>query len=247
MSSARTPAMLLVDCSQRRCVLGLARTDAAGASAGAGIVARTFEPPQHAAREPFWDELRALLSDASLEPAAIGAVAVAVGPGGFTGLRVSIAFAKAVALARGIPAIPVPSAAVFAASDRWRGGRGPWLVALASKAGSCWASLVQEPSTVGAAGGLVDADAMSRLAAEAATAGGVLLADEHLDAEVALRAAAAGLPMRSLEVETPAFAAVSAEILRRGGGVAPEALLPIYAREPEAVTNWRERSTTVRR
>jgi hypothetical protein len=72
---------------------------------------------------------------------------------------------------------------------------------------------------------------------------GALLADGHLDAALVGRARDAGLPVRELRVETSAFAEVSAEILARGGAVAPAALQPIYAREPEAVTNWRARGS----
>ncbi len=42
-------------------------------------------------------------------PEALTAVAAGIGPGPFTGLRVGIAAAHAVALARGVPLLPVPS------------------------------------------------------------------------------------------------------------------------------------------
>lgn len=239
-----TPAwpLLFVDCSQRASILGLAVQDAAGAMR---VTTRVFEPSPHAEREAFWDELRALAGETGVSPDAIRAVAVAVGPGGFTGLRVSVAFAKAFALARGIPAIPVPSAALFAASDRARGGRGPWLVALASKAQTAWAALVDDP-LVAIDGDIVDASALATLAAEAARAGGALLADDHLDPALAACASAEGVATRTLAVEPRVFAEISAEIHARGGAVAPAALLPVYAREPEAVTNWRARAAARR-
>lgn len=49
------------------------------------------------------------LSEASASPADITHVAVGMGPGPFTGLRVGIAAARAFALGRGIPVIPVAS------------------------------------------------------------------------------------------------------------------------------------------
>ena len=252
MSAALARPMLLVDCSQRECVLGLAVPEGAGRTT---VASRRFTPDMHAPREAFWDELRALTSGAGLgvEPSELGSVAVAVGPGGFTGLRVSIAFAKALALARAISVIPVPSALVFAASDAARrdgggggdggGGRdGPWVVALAAKGQTAWVAVVGRTRRLDREGEVLDAGRFEALAAEAAAQGGVLLADEHLDPGFLERARTSALRRAGLEVEVGAFAVISAEILRSGGAVHPAALLPIYAREPEAVTNWRARA-----
>ncbi|WP_127474147.1 tRNA (adenosine(37)-N6)-threonylcarbamoyltransferase complex dimerization subunit type 1 TsaB [Microbacterium sulfonylureivorans] len=49
------------------------------------------------------------LAEASVTPADISHVAAGMGPGPFTGLRVGIAAARAFALARGIPVVPVVS------------------------------------------------------------------------------------------------------------------------------------------
>ena len=248
MSAALARPMLLVDCSQRECVLGLAVPEGAGRTT---VASRRFTPDMHAPREAFWDELRALTSGAGLgvEPSELGSVAVAVGPGGFTGLRVSIAFAKALALARGISVIPVPSALVFAASDAARGdgggdggAGGPWIVALAAKGQTAWVASVGRTRRLDREGEVLDADRFEALAVEAAAQGGVLLADEHLDPEFVGRARTSGLRRAGLEVDVGAFAVIAAEILRSGGAVHPAALLPIYAREPEAVTNWRARA-----
>ncbi len=246
MSTALARPMLLVDCSQRECVLGLAVPEGAGRTT---VASRRFTPDMHAPREAFWDELRALTSGAGLgvEPSELGSVAVAIGPGGFTGLRVSIAFAKALALARGISVIPVPSALVFAASDAARGGGGgggdgPWVVALAAKGQTAWVAVVARTRRLDREGEVLDAGRFEALAAEAAAQGGVLLADEHLDPGFLERARMSALRRAGLEVDVGAYAVISAEILRSGGAVHPAALLPIYAREPEAVTNWRARA-----
>jgi tRNA threonylcarbamoyl adenosine modification protein YeaZ len=253
VSSPPERPMLLVDCTQRQSVLGLAVPDARG---GATVTARTFEPEAHAPRERFWDELRALASEAGLDARTpeIGSVAVAIGPGGFTGLRVSIAFAKALALANGIPAVPVPSALVFAASHRAAGGAhgsGPWLVALAAKDGTAWVARVTRGLRMdeGASGpgesrgAVVRADEFATLLGPVVADGGVLLADGHLDAAFAEHARSAGAVQAPLAVDVRAFAGISSEILASGGAVRAAELQPIYAREPEAVTKWRARAS----
>ena len=50
-----------------------------------------------------------LLRDCGWDVARLEALAVSVGPGSFTGLRVGIATAKGLALARGLPVAPVPT------------------------------------------------------------------------------------------------------------------------------------------
>ena len=49
------------------------------------------------------------LAEASVSPSEITHVAPGMGPGPFTGLRVGIAAARAFALGRGVPVVPVPS------------------------------------------------------------------------------------------------------------------------------------------
>lgn len=56
----------------------------------------------------------------------IGAVAVSIGPGSFTGLRTAIALAQGIGLARGIPVIPVTT--------------GEALVAMSAPGHSAWAA-----------------------------------------------------------------------------------------------------------
>ncbi|MFM7260335.1 MAG: tRNA (adenosine(37)-N6)-threonylcarbamoyltransferase complex dimerization subunit type 1 TsaB [bacterium] len=242
MTDDRSQATLLaIDCSQREAHLVLA-------SAG-GISARSFDPAARFDRELLWDELRALLADAGASVASLSAVAVATGPGGFTGLRVAVGCAKGIAFARGIPVIEIPSAIVFAASDRVRGGRGPWLIALAVKNDTAWVvEAIETPSGEVAllepeVAGLERCTAM---ALSVAVRGGALLADEHLGDALSQVAVAQGLPVRRFSVDPSAVAREALARLARGVTIDPFALSPIYAREPEAVTKWRQRALSAR-
>lgn len=52
-----------------------------------------------------------------LEAGALGALAVALGPGSFTGLRVGLALAKGLALARKLPIVGIPTLDILAAAQ----------------------------------------------------------------------------------------------------------------------------------
>ncbi|MFM1866635.1 MAG: peptidase [Planctomycetota bacterium] len=259
----RAPHVILaIDCSQRRSHLVVARDTMDFAR----VFARSFESADQRDREPFWDELRSLFAEAGVTAADITAIAVANGPGGFTGLRVATSFAKGFALARNTPIVAVPSAILFAASDAARGGMGPWLVALAAKGETAWSTVVSrtDPQAAGvelvmSEPRVVDSAEFSVLAAQIHAAqvhaadgsrergGGVLLADEHLGSSLAESAVNAGLAMRGLEIDPNAFVREATRRLRAGETIDALTLAPIYAREPEAVTKWRERALSARR
>lgn len=58
-----------------------------------------------------------LLERAGVRPADVDVVAVAIGPGSFTALRVGLAFAKGFSLARKVPIIGVPTLDILAAAQ----------------------------------------------------------------------------------------------------------------------------------
>jgi tRNA threonylcarbamoyladenosine biosynthesis protein TsaB len=82
-----------------------------------------------------------------LQPSALEAVAVAIGPGSFTGLRVGLSLAKGVALAMNLPILGVPTLDASAyGHSRERlpvravlpAGRGRWCSALYQRAADQW-------------------------------------------------------------------------------------------------------------
>ena len=58
-----------------------------------------------------------LLESSQLKPTDLGAIAVALGPGSFTGLRIGLAFAKGLVLAQNLSLIGIPSLDVLAAAQ----------------------------------------------------------------------------------------------------------------------------------
>ena len=97
--------------SNREIVLG-----AAGANIGRGHAERLME---------FVD---GALEAAGLDLPAIDRIAVTIGPGSFTGIRVGVAAARGLALALGVPAVGVSTLSALAA-----GRSGPLLVAMDAK------------------------------------------------------------------------------------------------------------------
>lgn len=68
------------------------------------------------------------LADAGVAPRELSGVAVGMGPGPFTGLRVGIAAGRAFAFGIGRPVLPIASHDAVAFDHARRGGRGPLLV-----------------------------------------------------------------------------------------------------------------------
>jgi tRNA threonylcarbamoyladenosine biosynthesis protein TsaB len=162
----------------------------------------------------------------AVSPQKLKAIAVSVGPGGYTSLRIAVATAKMLAEATGAATIAVPSwrAAAWAVP-----AEPPTLVCLASKGQSAYAVLLEPPAE--RILGPVEADAVERLRPH------TLIADGFLPPT--LRAAADRAGARVLE---PVFAPEALLHLSRGlAPTDPLALAPIYSREAEAVTQWRRR------
>jgi tRNA threonylcarbamoyladenosine biosynthesis protein TsaB len=73
------------------------------------LLAASSTRPGRLHAETLHPAIEQVLSDAGTTPSELGAVAVDIGPGLFTGLRVGIAAAKAFGLARSIPVVGVRS------------------------------------------------------------------------------------------------------------------------------------------
>jgi tRNA threonylcarbamoyl adenosine modification protein YeaZ len=93
-----------------------------------GIIVEHTEPDTRRHAEVIGDLITRCLAESGVEVTALSGVAVGMGPGPFTGLRVGIAAAQAFALGAGRPAVRVNSHDAIASGHYARGGDGPLLV-----------------------------------------------------------------------------------------------------------------------
>jgi tRNA threonylcarbamoyl adenosine modification protein YeaZ len=240
--------VLAIECSSRLGSVAVRGTD--------GRVRFERVPQGDRREEPLLPAIDRLFRDAGGSRRDLRAIAVSVGPGGFTGLRVATAAAKGIAEALDAATLAVPSAAV--AAEAWRvrhrpsGAMPPEVVVLLqSKRESAWLERLAfdgERWLRAAPPGLADAAGVLGDAGFGTLGEAVLLADEH--APETLVAALRSRGIGRLDPPEPDAAACLAiaeraladEAAGHPGGAARTVdrleLAPLYPREPEAVTLW---------
>ena len=226
---AAAGAVLAIELSQRSGSVAL--------QPGRGApVAAADVPPSDDRGDHLMDVVDRLCASAGIGARDLRVVAVSVGPGGFTGLRVACATARAIADATGAGAIAVPSALVAARTLVMQGSWAPAegteaRVMLAAKGGDAWATLVRMDSGMPR---VVEA----ALVPPGVDPGTVMVGDAHA------RALFPAVPAeRWLEARFCARACleVATALEASGAPVDPAGLAPIYPRPPEAVTLWDRR------
>ena len=180
---------------------------------------------------------------AGIELGDLGAVAVDVGPGLFTGLRVGIATAVAISHALGVPMIPITSPDLMAFPARWSSRL--IVTALDARRGELFTALFRKVP-----GGIhrvreVTVCTPDDLAAE------LEVADEPalLVGDGALRYADTFHDIRRIEMAEQGLAQPSARSLvqlaharaMREEFVQPWEVEPVYLRKPDAEINWSTR------
>jgi tRNA threonylcarbamoyladenosine biosynthesis protein TsaB len=162
---------------------------------------------------------------------AVERIAVGVGPGGFTGLRIGIATARALAQARDLPLVGVSSLAALAAGVRPRAGSDPEgsdpfpvFAVIDARRGEVFAA---SPGRFGAM-----ALAPEALAARI-TPGSLAVGDGAVRFREELERAGAVVPAD----DSPFHRVSAVQVCRLGADGEPagrDALLPDYRREPDA-------------
>ena len=181
---------------------------------------------------PWCDDL---LAQAGLAKSGLHALAVGIGPGAFTGVRLGVSLAQGMALALGIPVVPVSTlAAIAQAQDH----DGPVAVVMDARMGECYAGFYRKRD------GIAVALAPERLLAPEDLA--LPVDGDWIGAGSAFSAYAARLP----SAFTSALGRIEAEALpqpeallqlgeygfRTGLALAPERIEPTYLRDKVALT-----------
>ena len=203
----------------------------------------TSGPPDEAGRSAHATQL---LPDLEAAAAAAGGweavdrIAVGIGPGSFTGLRIGIATGRALAQALGVPLTGVGTLVAHAHGIRARSGDRPALAVLDARRGEVFAALADN------AGELVwepfvatPADLAERVAALdrpplAAGSGALRFRSE-------LQQSGAEIPAGGDGIHRVAARDICA-IGALGPGSDPRQVAPIYLRKPDA-ERWRERDS----
>jgi tRNA threonylcarbamoyladenosine biosynthesis protein TsaB len=186
-------------------------------------------PPAHASE--LMPAIAELLEQAGVEYGDLEAIAVGVGPGTFTGLRIGVATARGLALAHGLQLRPVSSLAALAAGVGERSGKAPLLPLIDAKRGELYGALFDGederwPPFVAPPEELVE-----RLRGETVPP---LAAG---DGSVRFRAMLEAAGVRVEPDGSPAHVVRALHVCRLAAalpGVAPEAVLPEYLRVPDA-------------
>jgi tRNA threonylcarbamoyladenosine biosynthesis protein TsaB len=175
-----------------------------------------------------------LLADCGLAPADLDGLAVSVGPGSFTGLRVGLATVKALAMALDLPVAPVPTLDALAA--RLPFADAPVCPILDARKGEVYLSLYRWSGSGMERQwdylALPPESAAARLEAPVILLGnGIAACRPWLDR---LGEGARVAPAAQRMPSAAAVAVLGRAVLVAGGGVSAEALAPLYLRPSEA-------------
>jgi tRNA threonylcarbamoyladenosine biosynthesis protein TsaB len=187
------------------------------------------ERPGHAPR--LLELLEAALAEAAVGWGDVGRLAVGVGPGGFTGLRIGIATARALAQARGIPLVGVGSLEALAAGAPAHDG--PVVAVLDARRGEAFMAAYGDGRELAAPAALAPDVLATRVAEMPGTP--LALGDGAVAFRGQLERAGAVVPAD----DSPVHRISAAQVCRLGAdpGRAPaprDELLPDYRREPDA-------------
>jgi tRNA threonylcarbamoyl adenosine modification protein YeaZ len=206
---------------------------------GGAIVCSDLDDPSRD-RDWLWPSINEVCVRAGLVPAELTWVAVDVGPGGFSGLRTTIAAAQSIATVHGLPCIAVPSA-LAAACSAWPASTpdAPSMAyaVLAVKGATAWIATLGRDDR----GWFQSTASVIEWGQWQPLAGSMVLADAHCPAAIVQVCQAHGVPIVEPTWSGLGVMAAAQRLWDEGHRVAASALSPEYAREPEAVTLWRQR------
>jgi tRNA threonylcarbamoyladenosine biosynthesis protein TsaB len=190
------------------------------------VAERLFEPPGHS-RE-LMPAVAEVMEMADLGWRELGGIAVGVGPGTFTGLRIGVATARALAQAAGVPVHPVSSLAALAA-----GIDTPHAVPLIdAKRGELFGALYEGGRELAAPFVAFPDEVAGRVGERARTA--LAAGDGSVRFRSVLEAAGVHVAPDGSELHVVRALNIC-QLATIVPGESPEAVFPNYLREPDAV------------
>lgn len=218
--------ILAIDTATEACAVGLG-------VAGKYFTRFELTPRRHTECVLLWSD--ELLQQACIAKRDLDAIAVGVGPGAFTGVRLAVSLAQGMALALALPIVPVSTLACIAQAQQHDG---PIAVLMDARMGECYVGFYQKSD------GVVSAIAPEQLLKPELI--NLPFAGDWIGVGSALTSYAAQLPPDLLA----AFKHIDAECLPQpeallqlaeygfmhGAALAPERIEPAYLRDKVALT-----------
>lgn len=206
-----------------------------------GLIAERRMNVKSTHSERLMPEMKDMIELAGLSVADLGAVAVSIGPGAFTGLRIGLATAKGLAMSQGLKLAPVPTLEAMAFCLPGMGA--PVCTMLDARKGEVYAALYDTSS--GMPRELIAPSALKahvfaeRIKENPNKHDKVLFMGQgalvYQDDIASVLGEAASIAPAHLMVPSPsAVASLGAVILKRGGLPDPVGLAPMYFRKSEA-------------
>jgi tRNA threonylcarbamoyladenosine biosynthesis protein TsaB len=168
----------------------------------------------------------------------IARIAVGVGPGSFTGVRIGVATARALAQARGLDLVGVPSTAALAAAIPAPGDR-TRLAVIDARRGEVFAAVLAPGAAIASGPLLADPGSLHEAIGSPA---GVVAAG---DGAVRFRSELESVGVEVLGDDDPAHRISARFVCALGRAIEPGAptdVKPMYLRRPDA-ERWRERDS----
>jgi tRNA threonylcarbamoyl adenosine modification protein YeaZ len=232
-ASQDSPVVLAIETSQR--AGGVALADRSG-----GMHVESFSGEERH-DDALMSAIERACARAAILPAELSAVAVSIGPGGFTGIRLAVVTAKMMSLALGVDLVAVPTADVVATGTCTPDDPDDVLVVLAAKRESFWCAHMRRLDDRF----IMHADCGIRTSETVSLAGiGLVLADGYAPESLRACVEAAGREMRTPVCDPRACLRVAMQMRASGDVTTATALAPWYPRPPEAVTLWEQRHGT---
>jgi tRNA A37 threonylcarbamoyladenosine modification protein TsaB len=210
------------------------------ATPAGGLIDHEPLSPLAGGRDDLHPAIERLCARANVSPERVSRVAVSVGPGGYTSLRVAVAAAVMIAEVTGAELVALPTAAVVSRSVKADPVNTdpvprPFGVALASKGDACHVTRFDAETNAETMTGLgvVRAEALAGHGLRA------LVADRHLPEPIRVEAGRLGIVVYAVRFDPQAACSLAAEL----PAISADELAVRYAREPDAVTQWRARKS----